>query len=288
MNVIPIPPSYNKDESLCLKDTAKYLKFLEKYRCPKGWGTRTIMTTAGTSQFNLLDQNEIRSFNECVSDFDGKVILGLPPLSLNQVIKFIKNSRSNNFSNWMALYPDRYYDDESIIDYFKRIREHTNSPIYLHGMFARSGYGGHWNYTSDILNKLWEDKVICGIKEEHSELQKSYNVLQKLPFELDIIVAGGSMRRHQFLRSAGANSFLAGIGNLFPRIEERYVQGISMDHCLEQESKLFSVFGKHGWHRSLRIALSLLDLGCHYDRMPYPKRKKEVVDDIKKVLEQIK
>jgi len=281
MNVIPVPPSYDEDESLCLTDTTKYLSFLQDHRCS------TVMTTAGTSQFNLLSQDEIRSLNNCVSSFEGKVILGLPPLPLNQVIEFVKNSKECNNSHWMALYPDRYYDNESIIDYFKHIREHSDKRIYVHGMFTRSGYGGTWNYTSDVLNQLCEEDIICGIKEEHSELQKSYDVLRELPTELDVIVAGGSMRRHQFLRSSGANSFLAGIGNMFPTIEEKYAQGIDVHNCINKESKLFSVFGKYGWHRSLRIGLACLGLGCYNDRRPYPQRHIHVVQAIEKIIREL-
>ena len=281
MNVIPIPPSYNQDETLSLEDTTKYLNFLEDHRCS------TVMTTAGTSQFNLLDKHEIGSLNDCVSNFDGKVILGLPPLSLNQVIEFVQNSKERNNTHWMALYPDRYYDNESIIDYFKCIREHTDKRIYVHGMFTRSGYGGNWNYNADVLNKLCEDGVICGIKEEHSDLAASYNMIRNLHPDLDVIVAGGSMRRHQFLRSAGANSFLAGIGNLFPAIEEKYIHGREIDMCLSLESKLFDVFGKYGWHRSLRIGLACLGLGCYNDRRPYPKRHDDAVQAIEKIIQEL-
>ena len=281
MNVVPIPPSYNEDQSLSLKDTEFYIKWLDDQNCT------AVMTTAGTSQFNLLSTEEIKEFNSCVSDFSAKKIIGLPPLSLNSVIQFVKSCEEVERSHWMALYPDRYYDDDSIVDYFARIREHTNKAIYVHGMFTRSGYGGTWNYTADVLNKLWDQDIICGIKEEHSDLAKAFNVLNKCPKDLDVIVAGGSMRRHQFLKNAGANSFLAGIGNIFPSIEQKYCDGVDIDKCLQQESTLFSTFGKYGWHRSLRIGLALSNLCCYNDRMPYPKRETEVVNAIKKVLEKI-
>ena len=245
------------------------------------------MTTAGTSQFNLLSIEEIKELNSCVCDFSGKKIIGLPPLSLVKVIEFVKSCTESEDSHWMALYPDRYYDDDSIVEYFLRIREHTSKPIYVHGMFTRSGYGGTWNYTADVLNKLCDQNVICGIKEEHSDLSKSFNVLNKCPRDLDVIVAGGSMRRHQFLKNAGANSFLAGIGNIFPHIEQKYCDEVDVDKCLQQEAMLFDTFGKYGWHRSLRIGLALKHLCCYNDRMPYPKRDAKVVNAIKKVLEKI-
>ena len=51
--VFPIPPAYDKDGNLDLNAVRKYIKYLEKN------GVEVIMTTAGTSQFNLLTLNDI-------------------------------------------------------------------------------------------------------------------------------------------------------------------------------------------------------------------------------------
>ena len=95
------------------------------------------------------------------------------------------------------------------------------------------------------------------------------------------------MRRHQFLKSAGANSFLSGIGNFFPEIEENYCKGKDIYKQIELESMLFDVFNKHGWHVCLRIGLSYLGIYQAYDRMPWPKRNDAIVDDVNKVLSEI-
>ena len=49
--VLPIPPSYHKDGTLDRTQTSKYVQWLEKS------GVKCIMTTAGTSQFNLLKKD---------------------------------------------------------------------------------------------------------------------------------------------------------------------------------------------------------------------------------------
>jgi dihydrodipicolinate synthase/N-acetylneuraminate lyase len=281
MNVIPIPPSYDKNQKLSLNETEKYLDYLYDNE------VSTIMTTAGTSQFNLLNLKEISDFNSISDKYPRKSIIGLPPLSTVETIKFIRDNPISSNSYYMALYPDRYYSAETIIDYFVSIRQYTENPLYLHGMFTRSGFGGTWNYTHDILTELYESNIIIGIKEEHSELTASYNVLSQCPKNLDVIVAGGSMRRHQFLRSAGGNSYLAGVGNFFPKIEIDYNNGKNIDHCLSKETKLFNVFGKYGWHRSLRAGLSILGLCCFFDRQPYPVRDKNFLNDIENILTEI-
>ena len=286
-NVVPIPPSYSDQGEFSSDDTMRYLKYLETN------GVSTFMTTAGTSQYNLLSLSEIQELNSCVLSCSGKKIIGLPACSSLAARSFIDNMGSGHENTYyMGLYPDRFYDNETVIDYFSRIRDFTEKPIYVHGMFMRAGRGGQWNFTSDVLCELFEKNVVVGIKEEHSDLAQSYNMILNLPKEMDVIVAGGSMRRHQFLRTAGANSFLAGVGNLYPEIESDYCKridaGDDITDLIEKESALFSVFNKHGWHRSLRIGISGLQLGCFYDRMPWPSRDESVVEDILNVLEEIK
>jgi len=284
-SVIPIPPSYNENEKLCIKDTQSYLHFLESEN------VQTVMTTAGTSQFGLLDTNEILDFNRSVSEFKGTKILGVPQIPTINLKQFISNSDCDDNTFFMGLYPDRFYDKKTIIEYFSRIRDYTKNPIYVHGMFMRAGRGGQWNFTSEVLCELFDKDIIIGIKEEHSDLSQAYNLVVNLPAELDVIVAGGSMRRHQFLNSAGANSFLSGVGNMIPSIENEYCRkidcGLDVQSELDIESKLFSVFNKHGWHQSLRIALSLLQLCCFSDRMPWPTREESIVNDIENVLKGI-
>jgi len=281
--VVPIPPSYNQNEEMMLGEVETYVKFLENSN------VSTVMTTAGTSQYNLLSDDEIMSLNYQVSLFSKKKILGLPAKSMLELKKFISSQKRMIHSDnchYMGLYPDRFYDSQTIIDYFSSVTDCVGSPIYIHGMFMRAGKGGQWNFTADILNDLFDRNLILGIKEEHSDLAASYNFILNLNPEIDVIVAGGSMRRHQFLRNAGANSFLSGVGNLFPQIEIDYING-NESSAIEKENKLFSVFNKYGWHRSLRIGLFILNFGYEYDRMPWAQRDDQAVDDIRNVIKEI-
>lgn len=282
-NVIPIPPSYNKDESLDINATQEYIRYLVHH------GATTVMTTAGTSQFNLMSADEVHTLNKAVSQANCLKILGVPPVPTNEAVRFVK--RSNEYrgsANLIVLYPDRFYSHQAIYEHMSKIREASTEPLYLHSVPMRCGLGGEWNFTSDVVSELFDKKLICGIKEEHSNLQKSYDFIRSLPAGLDVIVAGGSMRRHQFLRSAGANSFLSGLGNFFPEIEIDYCNeidnGRSGDKQIALESKLFDVFLKYGWHPCLREGLVYLGLLRHYNRMPWPKLEDNIVEEIKKVI----
>jgi len=285
--VVAIPPSYNQDQSLELHSTVNYLKYLEDN------GATCVMTTAGTSQFNLLQSYEIHEFNRCVAEnFSGQKILGIPALSSLHAESFAKESLDylDDNATLMALYPDRFYDEDTLKNYIENICDITDRGIYLHTQKMRSGISGDWNYTAGILNLMHQNSDLVGIKEEHPNLQNSYNFVKDLNSQLDVIVAGGSMRRFQFLESAGANSFLSGIGNLFPSIENDFFDSghETRTKSLQKESRFFDVFMANGWHRSLRASLKIMNLTCLSNRDPWPQKCADLDEKLANMIERIK
>lgn len=282
--VVGIPASYSEDQSLETESTIRYLSYLEDQ------GVHTVMTTAGTSHFNLLNIDEIHALNKTVANsFKGNKIIGVPALSNRDAITFIEraNDYIDSSCRLMLLYPERYYSEDEIVDYMSDLRSHTDNKIYIHGKTIRNATGGSWDYNASVINKLYNYGILEGIKEEHSNLSKSYDFVSEIYPEVDVIVAGGSMRRYEYLQSAGANSFLSGVGNLFPKVEQDYLDGLTAD-SLNKEKQMFSVFMKYGWHKSLRIALKYLDLTCYHNRKPWPATSVLEEEAIKKVVENIR
>lgn len=282
--VVGIPASYSEDQSLETESTIRYLSYLEDQ------GVHTVMTTAGTSHFNLLNIDEIHALNKAVANsFKGSKIIGVPALSNRDAVAFIEraNDYIDSSCRLMLLYPERYYSEDEIVDYMSDLRSHTDNKIYIHGKTIRNATGGNWDYNASVINKLYNYGILEGIKEEHSNLSKSYDFVSEIHPEVDIIVAGGSMRRYEYLQSAGANSFLSGVGNLFPKVEQDYLDGSTAD-SLNKEKQMFSVFMKYGWHKSLRIALKHLDLTCYHNRKPWPVTSVLEEEAIKKVVENIR
>ena len=256
--VYPIPPSF-KNEELEFDSTLKYLNYLDSK------GAKTIMSTAGTSQYNLLSSEEIRSFNSTLCDFPGKKILGIPPLSLTHVKQEITfyNELSNVYL--LILFPERYYTNEQIVEYFREICSVSKHPILVHGNSLRKGYGGVYEYDITLLKKLSKIEGFIGMKEESSTLSFSMNNIQDL--NLEIIVAGGSMRRFWSLEPFGATTYLAGVGSFNPEIEERFYEFYKEEKFKEAkstlekfETPLFNTFMKVGWHASMREALFQMNL----------------------------
>lgn len=254
--VYAIPPSF-KDDQLDLGSTSKYLKYLENKSATR------VLTTAGTSQFNLLSLDEVFQLNKCLIDnFTQEKILGLPALSLKHLLNEINklNQLNSTNTNLIILFPERYYSDDQILDFFDAVCAFSLYPIYLHGNPLRKGMGGTYEYSNNLLKKLSRIDNFEGIKEEYSSLDLAIKTISNL--DLDIIVAGGSMRRFWTLNPFGATSFLTGVGNFNPTYSEDFYNAFNTgkyDKCIDIiqniEKPLFDIFMKIGWHASMREAL---------------------------------
>tara|TARA_R110000824_G_scaffold43928_6_gene128219 strand:- start:16910 stop:17839 length:930 start_codon:yes stop_codon:yes gene_type:complete len=292
--VYAIPSSFNSAEELDTEQTTKYLAFLQEN------GAKTIMTTAGTSQFNLLTSEEVRIFNKtCANNFDGVSILGLPPLSeklLHKEINWVnENIPESSKVCIMLLWPDRYYNDKDIKEFFCEAAHLSKVPVLIHGMFMRNGTGGTYNFSASLVNELAKHENIIGLKEENADLSAAYKFCKEIDSSFVQIVAGGSQKRFTHLYPAGADTFLTGIGNLFPQIDEKFFEELTnnnsekaFDMLKKFENKFFDVFMKHGWHKSLRSALKSKELCCHYNRKPFPvsgKVEKYEIDYILNLIE---
>lgn len=254
--VYAIPPSFKNDELDC-SSTIKYLKYLENK------GATRVLTTAGTSQFNLLSLSEIYFLNTClINNFSGEKILGLPALSLKHLKTEIEKLNKLNSPNTklLILFPERYYSDDQILEFFDVVCAFSLYPVYLHGNPLRKGMGGTYEYSNNLLKKLSRIDNFEGIKEEYSSLDLAIKTIPNL--DLDIIVAGGSMRRFWTLNPFGATSFLTGVGNFNPTYSENFYNAFNTgkyDKCIDIiqniEKPLFDIFMKIGWHASMREAL---------------------------------
>lgn len=274
--VVPIPPSYTENgDHIDYEEIKRYIQWL------KTQAIATIMTTAGTTQFNLLTKKEIWEINvTCLKQFNRKVIIGIPPLNIQETLEEIEKVQPvcNKNSCIMVMYPDRYYDDSTIVKFFHTIANYSPVPILIHGMFMQKGTGGIYNYTSSLLNKIFAHDNIVGMKEESTTFNVAYEVCSNIDTHNKfIIVAGGSMRRFNALLPTGVRSFLSGIGNFWPQLELRYAELIKDDELLtanyvitNYEDPIFNVFMSIGWHPSLRYALKHLNLCCTHDRQPFP------------------
>jgi dihydrodipicolinate synthase/N-acetylneuraminate lyase len=285
--IYPIMPAFNKYDGLDRKAISAYLKHLEKNKA------KIILTTAGTSRFNFLNDEELSAFSKVCSEFDGVKILGVPPVCDIQMLRWIAVMNELKPDAVLMVYPDRYYNDSSIVDYFHKHADQFESPVMIHGMFMRNAVkGGMYDFTPGLVNKIKDHPNIIGMKEECTSYELAYKVCRKCADEDFLIFpAGGSCRRYILTHPAGAQNFLGGIGNIYPKIEEsfyEYTKNKEYDKAWRivenYEDPLFEVFGPIGWHRALQAALDIKGLLVSSNRRPFAAPDEGQVPAIQDVL----
>lgn len=281
--VYPLSPSFI-NETLEIESTLSYIEFL------KNEGAKTIMTTAGTSQFNLLSLEEVKEFNSTAFNFKGNKIIGIPALSLKHLKEEIDWYNTFGIENMylLLLFPERYYTNSQIVEFFRVACETSNYQILAHGNVMKKGYGGEFIYNYELIESLSKIDGFIGMKEENPSLDFSIKNLSK-EFGLEIIVAGGSMRRFWTLEPFGATTYLSGVGSFNPKIEEDFYRSYmsgnttrAKDIMTEVEKPLFDVFMDIGWHASMRYSLQKM---CYIkgNRDPFfrlDENQKEILDKI--------
>ncbi|MBK7477470.1 MAG: hypothetical protein IPI11_16255 [Haliscomenobacter sp.] len=217
-----------------------------------------------------------------------KSILATPKLSeyhlsrfLDEMLKFCEDSPI------MLIYPERYYDEESLISFYSRVTNRFQRRFYFHGLKMISYRGGIMTYSAKMINKIKEaSPFIVGMKEETPSYEEGFNLCSNIRDKesFEIIVAGGSMRRFALLELSGAQSFLSGIGSIYPQIELDFMKFFSNGEKEKAENIIryletpfFNVFFEVGWHQALRYALAELKLISKYQRRPFnlPKLKEK-------------
>jgi len=287
--VFPVSPSYDPDGSLSTTGSIKYVKYLESN------GAEVIMTTAGTSQFNLLSLAEIRELNISVCNNFKKIkIVGIPALSKRDLVAEIKfydkHIEDKKDVVLLLLYPERFYDNETVSRYFSDVEKISDFNLMIHGKEIRKGTGGIKEYDADLLNHiLAKTSKIIGMKEECGSFELGYDTIRKLPENFITIVAGKSIRRYEFLKKAGATTFLSGVGSFYPQFEVEYFSSKNRQDFLDIENNLFDTFMSIGWHKSMRNAIRYMKVGCEHDRQPFPtfspQEKREIVSRLREVEE---
>jgi len=267
--IYPIPPAF-KNGVLDRAEILRYTNYLHDN------GAKTILTTAGTSRFNLLTTDEVRQLNFSVSLFPGRKIVGLQPLADVHLANELNAMNSLDADAVLLFYPDRYYDDETIVNYFHKAADISPLPVLIHGMFMRHALGGMYNFQQELVVKLMGHPNIVGMKEESSTYSLAYKISSLANKEFLIFPAGGSCRRYLLTGPSGAQTFLGGIGNIFPKIEETFFREFKFGDkntaykiVTDFEESLFDVFSKIGWHKALQEALNYKKLLVTENRAPF-------------------
>lgn len=291
--VIPLPTPFSADGRTVDHDAlAKYVSFI----CENG--AHAIMTTVGTSRFNLLSEDEICSVNATVAGACHKdtmcILAGAQFGSLEQNIKWAQNAEAIGADAYIAFFPERWYGEEAVFEFFETLSKSVDIGIMIHEMPMRNGYSGTpTQYPIDLLERLVVHHGVVGMKEECMDADYAASIHQRLKNKCAVIGAG-SMRN--FLRDHphGAKAYLVGVGNFFPKVANAFhsavINGDDDLACAIQakyEAPYFDKAVELGWHVQLKEVMNIMGLMPAYERAPLPRLGKEKRDELVAYLKEL-
>lgn len=274
--VIPLPTPFNEKGEVDHVAMTHYVQFLADAGIP------AVMTTVGTSRFNLVSNEEIKKLNEAVvAGAKGKAqsIVANPPVgSLTTAIEFAQHAESIGADYFLAYFPERYYGEENTFKFFEALdKSLTKTKILIHEMPMRNGLGGgQVQYSLELLDRLLALPHVVGLKEEALDAEYSNKIVERYSDKAIIIGAGGGMSRY-LLRDhqRGSKAFLGGIGNFNPALELEFYQAITNGNKARAEEIVntieipyFNDVVPMGWHPTLKAALGLKKLMPRFERAP--------------------
>lgn len=291
--VIPIPTFFNKDETVNYKDLTNYVEFLSHSNI------QTVMTTVGTSRYNLLNWEEIKYNNKALVSGSGKstqsIVANPTTGGLRNTIEFGKHAQEIGADYFLVYFPERDYGHENTLSYFKELNKELKIKMLIHEMPMRNGTGaGSKQYSINMLEQLFKMENIIGLKEESLDPDYSNEIVQNFSDEFIIIGAGGGMSRYLNRdHQRKAMAYLGGIGNFKPDLELDFYNAMcsenldrAKDIVENIELKYFEKVVPLGWHPSLKIAIHLKGFGTKYERRPMKVFSDDEINYMKSILQE--
>ena len=274
--VFPILTLFNEDGSIDEAGMINYVDFLI------GQGAKNLMCTVGTSRYDVMTADEMLQANEIVVKAAAKravVIVTTPSTGpTSQAITFARHAEGIGADAILAVYPDRYYGDDSVVEFFEMVSSSCNIGVLIHEMPIRAGRSTEApaaQYSPVLLKRIFSLTNIVGLKEESGDADLIRHINSEYSRKAAVIGGRGGMGG--FLQAApfGQTTYLVGIGNFLPQLELDFYQKVVTGRQSEAEAivfnsekPFFALAVKLGWHVSLRAAMYLLGLCQPYERKP--------------------
>ncbi|NKB44870.1 MAG: hypothetical protein GKS03_11395 [Alphaproteobacteria bacterium] len=274
--VYPICPAFAADGSLDFQTTGAYVSYLVKH------GARYIMTTAGTSRFNLLSDDEVKALNKCVVDASGDaltIVGNSMQGGTDTAVSFAKHTQEIGADALLVFYPERFYGNTDVFEYYAAISKASpDIGIMIHAspMRAAAPTSGPMSpFSVPLVRMMCDLPNFIGMKEEHGNENLRYDLLTAFGDELSFIVAGSAMAMYASCAPYGVQAYLTSVGSFKPEIEENFYAAYTegrLDDALalvrQYEDPFFRVAKPAGWHLAMKTALDLLGLMPDHERAP--------------------
>lgn len=285
-----LTPFTDKHFEVDHKGIHEYVNFLVES------GAGIILVTIGTSRFNLLTTKEMMAVNKSVvAAARGRAIIivaGPPTASFIENQHFVRHAEELKADGIIISYPERYYDDNHILNFYFELAKGSQTGILVHELPMRNGYyGTPVQYSLDLLDRLTDIPEVLGIKEECGNGNYAYQILRRIA-EKSGVIGAGSMRC--FLRDyhAGAKAFLSGIGSFLPGLEIDFHKAImegNIEHAhnivRDAEDPYFDEAVSMGWHPALKETLSIMGLMNPFERPPLARLNKSFQNRLRSIIQ---
>jgi len=274
--VYAVCPSFNADGSFDENGTESYVNYLIDK------GAKIIMVTAGTSRFNLLEENEIKLLNEIVArSCKGRavsIVANQMIGSTGSAVRYAEHAQQIGADILLVYYPERHYHDDYVYDYFNNIAASSDVGLMIHAYpfrNARASAVKTVDYSVDLCRRLASIDKMVGMKEEHGNTVHTYKLGTQAGDVMSFIVAGGSMRLFLSCALYNIQGFLTGVGNFVPAIEEDFYSHMingnkeeALKLVTDIEEVFFTAAMPMGWHVAMKGALDILGLMPKHERSP--------------------
>lgn len=278
--VYPIPMPFDGQGRVDDAALQSYCEYLVEGGAP------TLLMTVGTSRFNLLTRAEMEKANAVVAKAAGRRALfiasgpGPNSGSLAENVLFAKMAADEGADALMAVYPERWYGDEGVQEFYLQLADQSPIPVCVHAQPFRDGFGGiHATkpFALSILQRISEHPNIGCIKEENGNREIFEEVLRAINPSVPVIGAGGAMRRHIKDAALGSVTYLVGVESIIPSLGPKFFDAVHSKNlelaeaiAETNEDPFFQKAVEFGWHRSLKAALAIVGKMPLSERSPFP------------------
>jgi len=281
--VFPIPTPFTEDGEVDYSGIQRYVSFLLE----KNAGA--LMVTVGTSRFDVLTIEEMQKVNETVvKAASGKAltIVTTPPTGpTSQAVAFAQQAEDAGADGILAVFPDRYYSDDGVYEFFKEIADACSIGVLIHEMpitAGRGGLGPKVQYSPELIERLSFIDNLAGLKEESNDPGLIYALNRRFKDRLLVIGGAGGMRAYLTAYQWGQPAYLVGVGNFIPEIEMEFYAALVENHMEKardiitaKEEPFFEAAVKVGWHLGLKEAMDKMGRMAPWERGPLKRLKRD-------------
>jgi len=164
----------------------------------------------------IMSVNERKKVAEVVVESvgsRGRVIVHVGSLNIDTTLELARHAEDIGVYAIASLPPYYYvYDDEAVINYFKKLVSHVGIPVYLYNNPARTGV----RITSELLRKL-ADVGVAGVKDSSFDIVRFYEDLTLVdPSRFEFIIGTEALLLPAMV--VGVRSCISGLSNVFPEL----------------------------------------------------------------------